>query len=107
MPMQIRLHIVAYSHALKIFKVCRTNYWRQIMVNGWSLERRARQAALIKTWRPWERSTGPTSEAGKAQVAKNAWRGGHRLQLRELARLVNDEVEQARDLTMRLKTGVK
>ena len=76
------------------------------MATTWTPERRARQAELIRQWKPWERSTGPTSEAGKAQVAKNAWRGGHRLQLRELARLVNAEVEQARDLTVRLKTGV-
>jgi len=25
-----------------------------------------RQAELIRTWRPWEKSTGPRSEAGKA-----------------------------------------
>ena len=42
------------------------------MSNGWTPERRARQAKLIKTWRPWERSTGPTTEAGKEAVARNA-----------------------------------
>lgn len=41
------------------------------MANGWTPERRARQAALIRSWKPWEKSTGPTTEAGKAIVSKN------------------------------------
>jgi hypothetical protein len=36
--------------------------------NGWSQERRARQAAAIHTWRPWERSTGPRTPEGKERV---------------------------------------
>ena len=56
------------------------------MANSWTPERRARQAALIRTWRPWKGSTGPKSEAGKAVVAGNAWKGGTRQMLRELAR---------------------
>ena len=55
------------------------------MSNGWTPERRARQAELIKTWRPWERSTGPTTAAGKEKVARNAWKEGSRPMLRELA----------------------
>ena len=27
------------------------------MANGWSAERKARQAELIRNWRPWERSS--------------------------------------------------
>ena len=42
------------------------------MANGWTPERRARQAALIRTFRPWERSTGPKTEAGKARSSRNA-----------------------------------
>ena len=34
--------------------------------NGWTSERRARQAEQIRRWRPWERSTGPTSSSGKS-----------------------------------------
>ena len=41
----------AYARAREILKSSQTNYWRLIMVNGWTLERRQRQAALIKTWR--------------------------------------------------------
>src|SRR5262245_28235653 len=38
---------------------------------GWSPERRARQAALIRTWQPWRHSTGPITELGKARCAMN------------------------------------
>lgn len=68
------------------------------MANGWTPERRARQAALIRTWRPWEKSTGPRSEEGKARTARNAFKGGHRAELRELARLVNAEVSAVRGI---------
>lgn len=56
------------------------------MSSGWTPERRARQAELIKTYRPWEASTGPRSAAGKAMVARNAWKGGVREMLREFSR---------------------
>ena len=68
------------------------------MANGWTLERRQRQAELIKSWRPWEHSTGPSSTSGKAVVATNAWRGGHRQKLRELSKMVNAEIRLAREL---------
>ena len=42
------------------------------MSNGWTPERRARQAALIRTWKPWAQSTGPRTTEGKAQAAQNA-----------------------------------
>ena len=34
----------------------------------WTKERRARQAELIRTWKPWKRSTGPRTPAGKARI---------------------------------------
>ena len=76
------------------------------MATTWTPERRARQAELIRQWMPWAKSTGPKSLEGKQRVSKNAWTGGHRQQMRELTKVVNAEVEQARDLTMRLKTRV-
>ena len=32
------------------------------MGNGWTPERRERQAALIRSWKPWEHSTGPRTD---------------------------------------------
>jgi hypothetical protein len=52
--------------------------------HGWTPERRARQAALIHTWRCWERSTGPRTTAGKAVSAQNVIIGQER-KARELA----------------------
>lgn len=68
------------------------------MSNGWTPERRARQAELIRQWKPWAKSTGPRSHDGKERVSRNAWTGGHRAQLRELTKMVNAECRQAREL---------
>lgn len=68
------------------------------MANGWSMERRQRQAELIRRWRPWERSTGPRTEEGKQAVSRNAWKGGQREKLRELSRAVNAELGRMRQL---------
>jgi hypothetical protein len=56
---------------------------------GWTPERRARQAALIRSWAPWGRSTGPKTEAGKTRCAMNALKHGHRSQatIREYQRI--------------------
>ena len=66
------------------------------MVNGWTLERRQRQAEQIRRWRPWEQSTGPRTPEGKARVSRNAWQGGHRHQLRELSKALNAELAEMR-----------
>ena len=68
------------------------------MANGWTLERRARQAELIRTWRPWEQSTGPRSDAGKATVARNAWKGGMRTMLRKVTEALRMQARFGRDL---------
>lgn len=72
-------------------------------MNGWTKERRERQAEAIRGWRPWERSTGPTTAEGKSRVGRNAWKGGHRSKLRELIRMVNNEIRAARDVLSSLK----
>lgn len=45
---------------------------------GWTPERRAQQSARIRLWQPWKRSTGPRSDAGKAQSAMNGLKHGGR-----------------------------
>lgn len=57
---------------------------------NWTLEQRKQQAHAIKRWSPWERATGPKSIEGKAVSSRNAWKGGARAQLRELARLLRN-----------------
>lgn len=48
------------------------------VTKGWSPERRARQAILIRQRAPWKKSTGPRSAAGKAASSMNAMRHGFR-----------------------------
>ncbi len=43
--------------------------------SAWTPERRARQAETIRRTKPWEKSTGPKTEAGKAISARNAYAG--------------------------------
>ena len=73
------------------------------MVNGWTLERRQRQAELIRSWRPWASSTGPRSLEGKELVSRNAWKGGHRAELRELRKAANAMLKEHRELLRLLK----
>ena len=61
------------------------------MANGWTPERRARQAELIRKWRPWKKSTGPKTEAGKVAVSQNAYKGGTWRMLRELSRALREQ----------------
>ena len=61
------------------------------MSNGWTSERRARQAKLIRRWRPWEKSTGPKTPEGKAIASRNADKGGTWKMLRELGRLLKEQ----------------
>ena len=67
------------------------------MVSSWTPERRAQQAEAIRRWKPWEQSTGPRSEAGKARTSRNADKGGQWRMLRELSREVNDLIRTQRE----------
>ncbi|MGH6634624.1 MAG: hypothetical protein ACRED0_00285 [Gammaproteobacteria bacterium] len=60
-------------------------------MNGWTPERQARQSALIRRWKPWEKSTGPKSPEGKAKVSRNAFKGGWRELLRELSQALRQQ----------------
>lgn len=59
------------------------------MANGWTPERRAKQAEAIRKWRPWEKSTGPKTDEGKAKVARNGYKGGGWFKFREAVKELN------------------
>lgn len=63
------------------------------MSRGWTAERRARQSAAIRRWKPWAQSTGPKSPEGKAVVAQNAYKGAVRATLRELRSALREQSE--------------
>ena len=42
----------------------------------WTPEARAAHSALIKRLKPWTKSTGPKTAAGKAKAAKNSYKHG-------------------------------
>lgn len=56
----------------------------------WTPERRARQAEAIRTWRPWERATGPRTQEGKQKVARNPFKGGVRGEMRVVSKLLRE-----------------
>ena len=61
------------------------------MANGWTPERKARQAELIKLWRPWETTQGPVTPEGKKRSAMRGYKGDPRgtlAEARRLARLI-------------------
>jgi len=72
------------------------------MGRGWTPERKARQAELIRNWKPWEQATGPKTNEGKARTARNAFKGGHWKQLRELTKAMNEVLREQRDTMERV-----
>ncbi|VWC14086.1 hypothetical protein BLA6993_05497 [Burkholderia lata] len=42
------------------------------MPRRWTPEQRAAQAEKIRRWKPWEQSTGPVTDDGKAAASQNA-----------------------------------
>lgn len=73
------------------------------MSNGWTPERRARQAALIRTWKPWEKSTGPRTDEGKARTARNGYKGDLLRELRELKKMLNEALREHREALQRVQ----
>jgi hypothetical protein len=77
------------------------------MANGWTPERRARQAELIRTWKPWTRSTGPRTPEGKAKAASNGDKGGFqgeaRREVQELRKLASALLREHRELLQLVK----
>ena len=64
----------------------------------WSLERKAKQSQAIRQWQPWTKSTGAKTLQGKAVVSRNAFKGGHRPHLRQLAKELAQECQHTQKL---------
>ena len=61
-----------------------------LTTQGWSPERRAAQAARARSQKPWLKSTGPRTSAGKRRCRMNGLKHGHRSKnMRLLSRLLN------------------
>jgi hypothetical protein len=68
----------------------------------WTDAARARQAELVRRWRPWDASTGPTTEQGRARSSRNADKGGDAGRAFRLAQAI-DELSAAVAQVERLK----
>lgn len=55
--------------------------------NGWTEERRRKQSEAIRRWTPWNKSTGPKSDEGKAKASMSAFKGNKRERMREVQKL--------------------
>ena len=67
-------------------------------MNGWTDERRQHQAALIRHWQPWRRSTGPRTVAGKARASRNAFKNSLWEELRRIASFLAEMKREERRL---------
>ena len=61
----------------------------QARAKRWTPEARAKQAAKIKEWQPWQQSTGAKTEEGKATSSLNACKGYHRAIYRNERRIMS------------------
>jgi hypothetical protein len=76
-------------------------------VNGWTHERRARQAMLIKRWKPWTKSTGPVTDEGKAASSHNAYVHGECTETyRELLKSMRASIRMARERQRRVQKAI-
>lgn len=73
--------------------------------SAWTPERRARQAEVIRRAKPWEKSTGPKTDEGKAISSRNAHKGLGREERRQMDRLARLHHALMRELIAR--DGVK
>ncbi len=75
------------------------------MANGWTLERRQRQAELIRSWRPWEKSTGPKTAEGKQVASQNGRKHGQdAADWLELRRQLNQLLREERRMLGEIKS---
>ncbi len=63
----------------------------------WTAEQRKQQSLKIMQWQPWTKSTGAKTAEGKTISAKNAYKGGLRKVLQELASCLREQQRQIDD----------
>jgi hypothetical protein len=73
------------------------------MARAWTDEQKARQAALVQRWRPWERSTGARTPEGKRISSMNVLVGNAN-KAKELAQ-AQEELKAAELKVMKLSRG--
>ena len=66
----------------------------------WTEERRQEQRDRINAVKPWLKSTGAKTAAGKATVSRNAYKGG-------IASNINELVKQANAIFKEQKEAIK
>ena len=70
----------------------------QARAQRWSPEARAKQAAKIHNWQPWQQSTGAKTEQGKITSSLNACKGYHRAIYRNERRIMSHGLRALRAL---------
>jgi hypothetical protein len=64
----------------------------------WTPEERLKQSKAIRSWKPWERSTGAKSPQGKAISSKNAFKTGDSVYVRQLIKQMNRILKEQKNL---------
>ena len=65
----------------------------------WTPEQRAQQSAKIQQWQPWNNSTGAKTLEGKAIASRNAFKGGTRSFLKDMAKLLREQKDCLKRIT--------
>jgi hypothetical protein len=68
------------------------------MKNGWTQERRQRQAEKIKQWQPWKQSTGPKTKKGKQTSSRNALKYPNNQIMQQEMMLIKAMLQEQRNL---------
>jgi len=68
----------------------------------WTDERRQEQRERINAIKPWLKSTGATTAAGKAKSSRNAFKGGHMARVNELVKQANAMFKEQREAIKRI-----
>ena len=64
----------------------------------WTISQRAKQAELIKKWKPWQHSTGAKTAEGKARSSQNAYKGSLMQKLKHLRVQLNGLIREQRKI---------